>query len=304
MTMVFQICATSFSNPAGAKSAGYIDCVVEAGSGCVQPPGGFITACHGQGMGALMQNSDSGSGGCSDTSYLSGLASAGLDAVGGESEGGAEIDAIMQYLPFMNYGGEGTGGTTGNNCVWSSCGGNDGASVGKYGCSTFLETYTTDSMLSASEIGQEAGMNYDAGCFEVGILVGSWSYGDYGAGVSTYQEMVDEIASQSKKPCVGFQWWYVEGDGSGAPSNDSGGVMASYPLPQGIENWGYDALKTYADATIGQPNVYLIMSSADQRTVVNLVENAKRVEDEKRRVRERDALNDEMAERLVMMEFV
>jgi hypothetical protein len=224
--MVFQICATSFSNPAGAKSAGYIDCVVEAGSGCVQPPGGFITACHGQGMGALMQNSDSGSGGCSDTSYLSGLASAGLDAVGGESEGGAEIDAIMQYLPFMNYGGEGTGGTTGNNCVWSSCGGNDGASVGKYGCSTFLETYTTDSMLSASEIGQEAGMNYDAGCFEVGILVGSWSYGDYGAGVSTYQEMVDEIASQSKKPCVGFQWWYVEGDGSGAPSNDSGGVMA------------------------------------------------------------------------------
>ena len=80
--------------------------------------------------------------------------------------------------------------------------------------------------------------------------------------------------------------------------------MASYPLPQGIEDWGYDALKTYADATLGWPNVHLIMSSTDQRTVVNLVNNARRVEDEMRRVRERAALNDEMAERLVMMEFV
>ena len=80
--------------------------------------------------------------------------------------------------------------------------------------------------------------------------------------------------------------------------------MASYPLPQGIENWGYDALKTYAQAMLGWPNVHLIMSSTDQRTLANLVNNAKRVEDEKRRCRDRDALNGEMAERLVMMEFV
>jgi hypothetical protein len=215
---VFQLCAESFSNPSALKSQGFIDLVVEGGSGCVQPPGGFISACHSAGMGALLQNSDSGSGGCSDASYLSGLASAGLDAVGGESEGAAEIDAIMEYLPFMNYGGSGTGGGTyGNNDVWAS-----GAKVGKFGCSTFMEPYVGSSPMSADEIASEAAINKDAGCFEVGILVTNY---DIGQTTDMMIGYVDAAADQGVT-IVGFQQWYVLGDGSGWSGNPGGSVIS------------------------------------------------------------------------------
>ena len=226
MSMVFQTCATSFSNPAAAKSAGYIDCVYINPSNGGNPPSGFMSACHAAGCGALFNNMNGpGCGTGEGASYYSAMAGQ-VDAVGGEALPGGEMDTIMEYLTLMEYGGQGSGGPTGNNDPWAgSCDGST-AHVGKYGCSIFIEPYTSSSMNSASECGQEAGINYDAGCFEVGVIVGSWCYSDYGAGVGTYQEIADEMASQTKKGCVGFQWWYIQGDGSGAPSNDSGGVMA------------------------------------------------------------------------------
>jgi hypothetical protein len=174
-------------------------------------------------MGALLQNSDSGQGGCSDASYLSGLASAGLDAVGGESEQAPEIDAIMEYLCFLNYGGSGTDNGT-NNEVWQN-----GSHVGKYGCSTFMEPYdNNENFLSASELGSEAGYNYDQGVFEVGLLVGNWGAMASADSLGTYQEMVDEINSQTKKGCVGFQWWYYGGDGSGQTIQIMSDLQSAY----------------------------------------------------------------------------
>ena len=65
-------------------------------------------------------------------------------------------------------------------------------------------------MISASEIGTEAGINKDHGTFEQGLCIGTWAQNDYGADANTYAEMVDEMASNNA-PYAGFQWWYTQG---------------------------------------------------------------------------------------------
>ena len=219
-TAAFGLAASSFSSvPAGQ---GYIDFVVVSSTDS-SAPGGFVSLCNAQKASPILQNSDSGSGGCSGncSSYYAGLKSSGLMGAGGESEGLSEVQAILatSNFVFFNYGGEGTGGPTGNNNIWASTGGHTngggGATISKGQlCATWMETYTTDSMLPASEMGTEAGYNHDAGCFEVGLLVGSWAANDYGASASTYEEMYDEIKS-AIGACAGFQYWYVGGDGAG-----------------------------------------------------------------------------------------
>ena len=227
-SMVYSTMSSSQLNPTTMKAAGYVDIGWYSGQGSTPaPPTSWTSACHSAGVGAVIQNSDSGSGGCGGScdSYYASLAAGGVDAVGGESESGAEMDSIMTALIFYNYGGEGTGGPTGNNNVWAKTGGNAGAVVGKYGCSTWMETYTTDSMLPASEMGTEAGYNKDAGCFEVGLIVGSWALGDYGADASTYAEMADEMASQGVQ-CAGFHYWMWDNQSGIAAMTD---LMAEYP---------------------------------------------------------------------------
>ena len=223
--MVFQLCATSFSDPASLKSAGFIDLVAFADGQNLQPPGGsgFVSACHGQGMGALFNNSNDAGGGCSSgcDAYYSGLASLGLDAVGGESETGSEMDTIMEYLTFMDYGGSGTGGPTGNNDVWAKSGGNAGAVVGKFGASCFLEPYVSSSPTSADEVAQEAALNKDAGCFEVGIVVTCYGIGQT---VDMMVGYVDAAADQGVT-IVGFQFWYCLGDGSSWSSQNQTSVI-------------------------------------------------------------------------------
>jgi hypothetical protein len=224
--MVFELCATSFNDPASLKSAGFIDLVAFADGQNLQPPGGsgFVSACHGQGMGALFNNSNDSGGGCSSgcDAYYSGLANLGLDAVGGESETGSEMNTIMEYLTFMDYGGSGTGGPTGNNDVWAKSGGNAGAVIGKYSASCFLEPYVGSSPTSAEEVGQEAALNKDAGCFEVGILVTNYNIGQTTDMMVGY---VDAAAAQGVT-IVGFQDWYVQGDGSEWSSNPGGSVIS------------------------------------------------------------------------------
>jgi len=234
-TAVFGVCARSFSNIPTLKSQGYVDFIIEGSPGS-QPPGGFVSSCASAGVSSILQTSDSGSGGCGGndcTSYYNGLKSGGLLSAGGESESLTEVQAILgSGLVFMNYGGEGTGGPTGNNNIWAKTGGhcmNSGGATIASGqkCSTFLETYTTDSMLPASEMGTEAGYNHDAGCFEVGVLVGSWAAADYGAGASTYEEMYDEIKS-AIGACAGFQYWYVTGDSGGFSDGVMNGLLSAY----------------------------------------------------------------------------
>ena len=238
-TAVFGICAKGFSNMAALKSQGYIDFIMEntevnGPGGAI--PGGFLSACNSNGVSSILQTSDSGSGGCGSqdcATYYNGLKSQGLMSAGGESESLGEVTALLgSGLVFMNYGGEGTGGPTGNNNIWAKTGGhcmNSGGATIASGqkCSTFLETYTTDSMLPASEMGTEAGYNHDAGCFEVGVLVGNWAEAFYGAGASTYEEMYDEIKS-AIGACAGFQYWYVSGDSGGFSSDVMSGLLGAY----------------------------------------------------------------------------
>ena len=230
-TAAFGLAASSFSS----LPSGYIDFVIVSSTDS-SAPAGFVSMCNSAKASPILQNSDSGSGGCSGncSSYYAGLKSSGLMGAGGESEGLSEVQAILATSDFVffNYGGEGTGGPTGNNNIWASTGGHTngggGATITKGQlCATWMETYTTDSMLPASEMGTEAGYNHDAGCFEVGLLVGSWAESDYGAGASTYEEMYDEIKS-ARGACAGFQYWYVTGDGSGGGGSVMASLMSTY----------------------------------------------------------------------------
>jgi hypothetical protein len=92
-----------------------------------------------------------------------------------------------------------------------------------------MEPYdNNENFLSASELGSEAGYNYDQGVFEVGLLVGNWGAMASADSLGTYQEMVDEINSQTKKGCVGFQWWYYGGDGSGQTIQIMSDLQSAY----------------------------------------------------------------------------
>ena len=225
---VYGIAANSFSSVAGLYNAGYVDFVIVSSTGSY-PPSGFIDMCNSVGASSILQNSDSGSGGCSGdcNSYYASLASSGLMAVGGESEQAAEAEAIMANLIFMTYGGEGTGGAgDGNDVIWGTQYGPARASG--HGASAWLETYTASSMISASALGTDAGINKDDGCFEVGILIGSWAQNDYGADQNTYAEIADEYKSHGVTN-AGFQYWYVGGDGAGFSNGIMSALMGTYP---------------------------------------------------------------------------
>jgi hypothetical protein len=214
-TGVYQLAASSFSNVPTLWNQGFAD-LIQVTSPGAGADASFVAACQAVGASPIMNNSNDGSGGCGGqncTSYYQALAAAGIQAVGGESEGAVEDTAIMNSLIFWNCGGEGTGGPTGNNNIWAATGGNAGAVMGPKGCASYLESYTSNSMISASELGQEAGYNKDAGCKEIGIMIGSWCSNDYGANADTYLEIADEYVSNGVNP-AGFSYWYVEGDSS------------------------------------------------------------------------------------------
>jgi hypothetical protein len=229
MAKVYGIWANSFSNISSLWNMGFADFGIVSGKDS-GPPGGFVGACNAVGATPCLQNSDSGSGGCSGDcdNYYAGLAGSGLQAVGGESEVGPEYTAIQNHLICYNMGGEGTGGASGNNDIF---GGYEGARVSGYGMASYLETYTASSMISADAMGVAAAANKAAGCKEVGLLIGSWSDGDYGADASTYAAMVNAFANHGVD-CAGFAYWYVQGDGSSFGGNDLSmmqQLMAWYP---------------------------------------------------------------------------
>ena len=237
-SMVYQLSASSFSDIPTRFSQGFADFVMVTSPGAslhygknrkgkgkskrtkadpIKSFASFVSQCNAVGGSPIVNNSNDGTGGCNGqncNTYYSALAAEGIMAVGGESEQAPEDTAIMNNLIFWNCGGEGAGGGgVNNNNIWAKTGGGVGAVVGPKGCASYLESYLSNSMISASEMGTEAGMNKDAGCKEVGIMIGSWCTNDYGANANTYMEMVDEYASNGVT-CAGFNYWYVTGDSS------------------------------------------------------------------------------------------
>jgi hypothetical protein len=72
-------------------------------------------------------------------------------------------------------------------------------------------------MIGAAEIAQEALINKQAGCFEVGLCIGSWAEGDYGANAQTYIDMVNAMAANGVV-CRKFDYWYEETGEFSVPS--------------------------------------------------------------------------------------
>ena len=234
-TMVYGLAASSDSNPtpyklkrtsttplpkptlvksvAPLKANGAIDFLEVLGDGSY-PDSTFIADCKANNVTCGINNSNDGTSSNWSLAYYQALANSGVQWVIGESESGAEMCAMMQAAPGKliagTYGGQGTGGPTGNNDIWAGNQYTPNCTVKPGTINIWIETYTSSSMISASEIGTEAGINKDAGTFEQGLCIGSWAQNDYGADANTYAEMVDEMAS-NKAPCAGFQWWYTQG---------------------------------------------------------------------------------------------
>jgi hypothetical protein len=84
------------------------------------------------------------------------------------------------------------------------------------------------SIFNSGDFGVDAGLNKDAGCFEIGICWGTWLVND-GHGVSEAAEFVDSINSNIKSgsapnSCVGLQMWGGNnGAGFQGTLNDGGG---------------------------------------------------------------------------------
>ena len=233
--MVYGLAASSDSNPtpyklkrtsttplptptlvksvAPLKANGAIDFLEVIGDGSY-PDSAFIADCKANNVTCGINNSNDGTSSNWSLAYYQQLANSGVQWVIGESESGAEMCAMMQAAPGKliagTYGGEGTGGPTGNNDIWAGNNYTPNCTIKPGSINVWLETYTSNSMISASEIGTEAGINKDHGTFEQGLCIGTWAQNDYGADANTYAEMVDEMASNNA-PCAGFQWWYTQG---------------------------------------------------------------------------------------------
>ena len=204
---------TLVTSVAPLKAQGVIDFLVVLGDGSY-PSSSFISDCQANGVTCGINNSNDGTSSNWSLGYYQQLAASGVQWAIGESESGAEMCAMMQAAPGKliagTYGGEGTGGPTNNNDIWAGNNYTPNCTIKAGTINVWLETYTSSSMISASEIGTEAGINKDAGTFEQGLCIGSWAQNDYGADQNTYAEMVDEMASNNA-PCAGFQWWYTQG---------------------------------------------------------------------------------------------
>ena len=222
MTMAFGICGATFPDMAALKSAGFIDMHQVIGGGGQHPDTSFVTQCQSLGVSPILNNGNDGVAGWDGSdSYYATLASDGYQAAGGESEHDAEDQSIMSHMIFMNYGGQGTGGVSGNNDIF---GGGECSHVSGKGCASYLESYTSGSMISASDMAAAAAANKKAGCKEVGIMIGNWALADYGADVSTYSAMVDAFTAAGVT-CAGFVLWLGEGSDANQTYNNNQSLM-------------------------------------------------------------------------------
>jgi len=169
---VYFISGDSYSDLAALRSAGIIDFHYVIHGGGVTPSAQVVADCNAAGISPVLNNgNDGGAGWNGSDAYYVNIASQGWHAVGGESEQAGEIDSIMNHLIFLDYGGEGTGGST-NDDVWAVT---HSAPVHGFGSAGYYETYDGSSNLWGWDTIGNSLLDCKAhGVKEIGIMVGSW----------------------------------------------------------------------------------------------------------------------------------
>lgn len=202
----YGVTGTSVSNPASIKSSYHvIDLTLCVPSGTT-PDNSFANAVNSAGMSPILNNANDQGGGGGNYGYYQALKSAGWMAAGGETNGDAEINTVMDAgLVYIDYAGwtgpdslrsiysEGITAHGGGLAAWfETYGSNDGNGVSYAACGI-----TTDVMANMAE------QAHAAGAKEVGLLMGDW-HNDWGAapyeGLATAIE--DAIGS-----FAGFMIW-------------------------------------------------------------------------------------------------
>jgi hypothetical protein len=174
-----------------------------------------------------------GAAGSSYAGYFQAIASAGWDAIAGEGCGGSVIGTVMNYLPYVNYGGI-VGDSQGDMYAspWNH------PTSGGRGHSDYIETYNNSNQYR--DPSAALGWSRSAGASHLGILI---MYGpNPAADASTYINVVDSNGcdtilfwggySGSSSACVGLaqqliSHYGVTKDGSGAAAGGGGGGGAA-----------------------------------------------------------------------------
>ena len=193
---VYFIAAESYDNLGELIKAGIVDQHILVHGGGATPPAQFPRDCLAVGGSPILNNGNDGVPGWNGAdSYNANVAALGYHAVGGESEGAAEIDSIMSHLIFLDYGGEGTAGGTMDD-VWEF---DHPGAVSGHGAASYLETYDSNSNLWGWNVMGRGMLNAKShGVKEIGLLVGNWMINH-----STAQDYVN-IASQMEANGVTF----------------------------------------------------------------------------------------------------
>jgi hypothetical protein len=216
--MVYFIAGDSYSDLSALRQAGIIDAHIVIHGGGVTPPAQFPKDCANAGLSPILNNGNDGVPGWSGSpDYYKNVAALGYMGAGGESEQANEIDAIMNELVYVDYGGEGTGGGT-NDDVWFAT---HPAPAHGFGAAGYYETYDSAANFWGWNIVGSGMLDAQKhGVKEIGIMIGSWmmqvylakrgiNHLDYILKTSSVQDYINlaNDMEQNGIRCAGFGVW-------------------------------------------------------------------------------------------------
>lgn len=211
--MVYGIAGESVSDIPGLKSAGMIDFhMVIHGGAAPTTNSWFVAQCNNNNVSPIMNNGNDGVSGCvgyDPNTYYKTVASLGWHAAGGESEPAVEWNAIMANLVGMDYGGEWNCCTDLSN-IWAHQ--MKGQKVSGKGMCAYLETYVgvCGVYLCPDAVVKAAKACKDAGCKEVGIMIGGWMI-NHGYGAQYYIDLIRRIEKEAGVTVAGVVLWWGYG---------------------------------------------------------------------------------------------
>jgi hypothetical protein len=197
-----------------------------------------------------MNNGNDGISGCSGyepNSYYKTVASLGWHAAGGESEPAAEWNAIMANLIGMDYGGEWNCCTDLSN-IWVHQ--MKGQKVSGKGMAAYLETYVGVCRvdLCPDAVVNAAVACKNAGCKEVGLMIGNWMI-NHGFNAQSYINIIQAMEAKGVT-CAGVVLWAGYGADMNSVYNQNASIIKAL---QAVYPPNMTTLKNRFTGTPGKP---------------------------------------------------